>query len=345
MFMAVGCAKDDANGSRTDISNKIEDANFRKYCISNFDLNRDGKISKDEAAMVETINIASDINIYSIKGVETFTNLKNLSVENQKLESVDISDLNLSYFSFKGCTSLKSINLNGNTASIGNCAFDGCTNLKDVVIPEAVTIIGYRAFCECVNIKNICITNNVKMIEDSAFYGCTDLTTIAIPDSTTSLGDYVFADCPNLSNITLGNGVSNIGHSAFAGCSSLTNITIPSSVVNIESAAFSECNFTNIEIPEGIKSIGSRVFAHCNKLISVTIGSGVEEIGTETFRNCRNLTNIYCKPTTPPSLKLDVFKNISSTAMIYVPMASVDAYKSATNWCNYADMIVGYDFN
>ena len=294
MFMATGCAKDDANGGKADISTKIEDANFRKYCISNFDLNKDGKISKDEAAMVETINVVSDRSIYSIKGVETFPNLKNLSVENQKLESVDISSLNLSYFSFKGCTNLKSINLNGNTASIGNCAFDGCTNLRDVVIPESVTVIGYRAFFECVNIKNIRIPDNVKKIEGSAFYGCTGLTAIAIPDSTTSLGDYVFADCTNLSDIALGNGIYNIGHSAFAGCSGLTDITIPSSVVNIEGAAFSECSFTNVEIPEGVKSIGSGVFAHCNKLTSVTIPASVTSIIGGLFVGCSNIIDIYC---------------------------------------------------
>ncbi len=299
MFMATGCAKDDANGGKADISAKIEDANFRKYCISNFDSNKDGKISEDEAAMVETINVGSAYNVYSIKGIEIFPNLKNLVLENQKFESVDINKFNFEYFSFKGCTNLKSINLNGNTTSIGSCAFDGCTNLSDVVIPETVTVIGYRAFSECINIKDIRIPDNVKMIEGSAFYGCTGLTAIAIPDSTTSLGDYVFADCINLSDITLGNGVSNIGHSAFAGCSSLTDITIPSSVVNIEGAAFSGCG---------------------------------------------NLTNIYCKPTIPPTLGVSALERIPSYVKIYVPTASVDAYKSAENWSSYASKITGYDF-
>ena len=38
----------------------------------------------------------------------------------------------------------------------------------------------------------------------------------------------------------------------------------------------------------------------------------------------------------------DVYKPIGCT--IYVPRASVDAYKSAKYWRDYADDIVGYDF-
>ena len=47
------------------------------------------------------------------------------------------------------------------------------------------------------------------------------------------------------------------------------------------------------------------------------------------------------KKTNPPQLGN---KNAisSATTQIQVPMASVDAYKSATNWSVFADIIVGY---
>lgn len=53
---------------------------------------------------------------------------------------------------------------------------------------------------------------------------------------------------------------------------------------------------------------------------------------------------MYRKPTTPPTLGGRVFEDISSSVKIYVPTQSVDAYKAATNWKNYASKIVGYDF-
>ena len=50
------------------------------------------------------------------------------------------------------------------------------------------------------------------------------------------------------------------------------------------------------------------------------------------------LENLYVKATTPPSGKPSVL----SGCTIYVPTASVDAYKTA--WPEYANKIVGYDF-
>ena len=40
-----------------------------------------------------------------------------------------------------------------------------------------------------------------------------------------------------------------------------------------------------------------------------------------------------------------MFKNNASGRKIYVPAESVDAYKTASGWSNYASAIVGYDFN
>ena len=39
-----------------------------------------------------------------------------------------------------------------------------------------------------------------------------------------------------------------------------------------------------------------------------------------------------------------MFNNNASNRIIYVPMESVEAYKTAEYWRGYADAIVGYDF-
>ena len=51
------------------------------------------------------------------------------------------------------------------------------------------------------------------------------------------------------------------------------------------------------------------------------------------------------KPITPPALGSYVFDVYGSGRKIYVPTESVDAYKSATRWNEYASAIVGYDFD
>ncbi|MBQ5752929.1 MAG: hypothetical protein IIV91_01810, partial [Alistipes sp.] len=62
------------------------------------------------------------------------------------------------------------------------------------------------------------------------------------------------------------------------------------------------------------------------------------------FNFCSALKKVYCKPTTPPSLGSSVFDGNASGKRIYVPTASVDAYKAATRWSSYASAIYPYEF-
>lgn len=140
--------------------------------------------------------------------------------------------------------------------------------------------------------------------------------------------------------------ITMIEAGAFHGCESLTSITIPDGVTWIEYYAFSVCSsLTSITIPDGVTSIGDSAFGRCSSLTSVTIGNGVTEIGDWAFNGCSILESVYCKATTPPTLYGDaVFDRNGTERRIYVPKESVDAYKSAKWWREYANDIVGYDF-
>ncbi|MBQ2027136.1 MAG: leucine-rich repeat protein, partial [Alistipes sp.] len=93
-----------------------------------------------------------------------------------------------------------------------------------------------------------------------------------------------------------------------------------------------------------VTSIGNSAFCGCSSLTSVTIGNSVTSIGDYTFQNCASLKEVYCKPTTPPTGGSDMFNSNASGRKIYVPTASVEAYKAARYWSDYASYIVGYDF-
>ena len=84
-------------------------------------------------------------------------------------------------------------------------------------------------------------------------------------------------------------------------------------------------------------------------LTSITIPEIVTEIGGYAFCSCSSLKEVYCKPTTPPttseySWAWKAFDYNASGRKIYVPRNSVEAYKAAPHWSNYASYIVEHDF-
>jgi hypothetical protein len=95
----------------------------------------------------------------------------------------------------------------------------------------------------------------------------------------------------------------------------------------------------NINIPEGVTKIESKTFYYCSRLESITIPEKVSEIGKQAFDNCSRLKDVYCKPTTPPTGSENMFKNNASNRKIYVPGASVSAYRAAQYWSDFADQI------
>ena len=79
-------------------------------------------------------------------------------------------------------------------------------------------------------------------------------------------------------------------------------------------------------------------FYGCISLTSVTIPNSVTDIKYNAFTSCTALTSISILATTPPTLSSSVFDN-TNNCPIYVPAASLNAYKTATNWSAYADRI------
>ena len=167
----------------------------------------------------------------------------------------------------------------------------------------------------------------------------TNLVSVEIGNCVTRIGNRAFYQYTSLTNIDIPNSVTSIGGYAFWKCTSLTSIEIPDSVTSIDEGAFEDCStFTSCTIGSGVTSIGSFAFWNCSSLTSVTIPSGVTSIGERAFQECRKFTSITVNAITPPRLGANTFYN-TNNCKIYVTSASVNAYKSASGWSEYASRI------
>ena len=256
------------------------------------------------------------------------------------MTSAEIGDCvtSLGNFAFTSCYSLTTCTIGSGVTSIGNGAFSYCRSLTSIDIPNGVTSIGNHAFRDCSGLTNVTIGNGVTSIDEYAFYQCTSLPNVTIPDSVTSLGISVFDSCSSLTSCTIGSGVTSIGDWAFYECTSLTSIAIPNGVTSIASNTFLGCyNLTSCTIGSGVTSIGNYAFCYCG-LTSITIPSSVTSIGAGAFQYCTSLTSITVNATTPPNCTQGAFDN-TNNCKFYVPAASVDAYKAASGWSDYASRI------
>ena len=225
--------------------------------------------------------------------------------------------------------------------SIGTQGFKGCTGLTSVTVPDGINI-GNSAFANCTNLKSVTLPTDLAAIPSSLFSDCTSLTDIALPEKITSIGNYAFQNCTSLTSITVPSGVTSIGSDAFYGCTSLERIELPESMTSIGAYAFQNCtSLTDITLPENITKIDSATFRDCTSLTSITVPGAVSVIGYYAFYGCTSLKEMTVLAATPPTLDSAAFGNATSNSLtaIYVPAESVDAYKGADVWKNFADKI------
>ena len=242
-------------------------------------------------------------------------------------------------------SNLTSITIPDSVTTIGEGAFGGCYSLTNVTIPDSVTTIGNSAFYECISLTSVTIPDSITTIGSSAFSHCSSLTSATIPDSVTTIGEWAFDYCSSLTRVTIPDSVTEIGYEAFCSCDKLTSITIGAGLNYLSGGLFAGCtSLISVVIPDNITFIYGSAFEGCSALERVEIGAGIKEISDYAFRYCYILNDISVKAVTPPIITSLSFGDIGTKPTFRVPNASVEAYKTAEYWSEYADMIIGGAF-
>ena len=172
----------------------------------------------------------------------------------------------------------------------------------------------------------------------TVFYNC-KISNIDL-NGVTKIGNYAFYNLSGCTSITIPPSVTDFGTYAFSGVSSLNIVTIDyasNAILGVNQ--FRDSSITSLTIGSNPTSIGESMFTNCTGLTSLAIPSNISSIGGYAFRDCIGLTSITVESVTPPTLGSNAFYSIKYNCLIYVPPESVDAYKAASGWKDYASRI------
>ena len=139
-----------------------------------------------------------------------------------------------------------------------------------------------------------------------------------------------------LKKVVMSDRITSVGASFCRWCRALTEVILSSSLEKVGEAFLNGCKITELELPDSLKTIGGE-FLTDNRLTELTIPAKVTSIGSYFMWYNKGLSKVMMKPTTPPTLGSNAFENVSSSFVITVPKGSLDAYKTATNWAEFAD--------
>ena len=168
----------------------------------------------------------------------------------------------------------------------------------------------------------------------------------------TMIGEQAFIDREKITEVNIPSSIKSIGNLAFNGCISLTSFNVNSKNANFCSEngiLFNKAKTTLLQyppakadtgysIPDGVTKIEDWAFYDCNKLTVMTIPSSVATIGEYALNFCTGLTELFVHATTPPTVGTNAFMNVNLAIPVYVPAASLDAYKAAAGWKDFTNL-------
>lgn len=242
------------------------------------------------------------------------------------------------------CHQLTTVNITGNCTRIGG-AFDGCTQLTTVNGLSKITTFDGGAFKNCrmlqISAQDI---SNAEVIGQNAFQNVPISGELSFPNLT-QIGNYAFNSSTISKVLNLGS-ITTLGP-AFTGCSNLTEIILPTTLVTIEGGAFVG-KLQKLIIPYGVQTCNAVVDNTNNQsYLYLQYPSTLTSIKLKGILYASGSASRYfvVQATTPPTTDWNGnWDNSYRTGHPddinwYVPDASLNTYKTATGWKEFASSI------
>lgn len=173
-------------------------------------------------------------------------------------------------------------------------------------------------------IKTIVLTGYIAQADEDFIHMLGknySLTNLDMTELRSSMSYQGLEGCTKLKTVKYSKYWTSTGQYLFQNCSNLSEIIFPKD---------SECSLTNFS---------SGTFRGCSSLKEISIPATIKSLDPQVFYLCSNLKTIYCKTGIPSWSTTETFGSQFFSATIYVPIGSVDNYKTAAGWCNFSKII------
>ena len=136
--------------------------------------------------------------------------------------------------------------------------------------------------------------------------------------------------------------MSVLGINAFSVCRDLKEVTF-NKVKKLDIFALRDCNAASLTFEgTGLTEIGHGAFVGMWKLKEVTLPETLTRIESDVFWQCIVLKKLTIKAVNPPALHINSIFGTNDKSVIptiYVPKGSVEQYKKAAGWKDFAEKI------
>ncbi len=240
---------------------------------------------------------------------------------------------------FNGCVLLTKVTMTSQVTSIGGNAFNGCTALEEISGYTNVTSIGQYAFSGCSKLTEFHIYSALTTVGKSAFYNCTGLQAVYAHNLDT-FGSINFTN-DNDGTVNQSNPLyyaKRLYQYDYSRRMWLPTMNLRASYAGSDGTIkgntyiYAKCH--TVQVVSGVKTISHAAFRNC-EVEELILPSSLEELGSYCFAGCTKLKRVSCAATTPPKVKANrpSFGSLDlSKVTLYVPSASVDAYKAHATW-------------
>lgn len=256
--------------------------------------------------------------------------------------------------------------------AIDEFSFYACSNLASITIPASVTMVGDSAFYDCTSLRKVTLEESSMPLSFGydVFGSEEDWCPVSLEEvvMNRNITNCPFNGASNLKKVSLGDKVTELPYSCFWGCSSLEHLTLPKSCRTVREGALACCDALKVEVapgnpylyvtddvlfqrdgnvllfypagktdktytvPEGVAELMEYAF-YWAPLQHIILPSTLKTVGWASLWLFQ-YEDIVCLATTPPAAPSYVFPepDVNNKPILYVPEASVEAYKKATPW-------------